>query len=87
SVQTDGKSLAGLTAAQATRAQAIRNGLAPQANYSVNATDDSWSWLATLSWKPVEDVLLYATNSRGTKSQGLNLTTIPAGVSAVVDPE
>jgi iron complex outermembrane receptor protein len=87
SLQTDGRSLAALTPAQATRAQAIRNGLAPPANYSVDAKDDSWSWLATLSWKPVDDVLLYATNSRGTKSQGLNLTTIPAGVSAVVDPE
>ncbi len=87
SQQTDGKSLTGLTTAQATRAQAIRNALNPAANYSVSAKDDSLSWVATLGWKPVEDALLYATYARGTKSQGLNLTTIPAGVNPVIDPE
>ena len=87
SQQTDGKSLTGLTTAQATRAQAIRNALNPAANYSVSAKDDSLSWVATLGWKPVEDSLLYATYARGTKSQGLNLTTIPAGVNPVIDPE
>lgn len=87
SQQTDGKLLVGLTPAQATRAQAIRNSLNPAANYSVEAKDDSLSWLATLGWKPVDDALLYATYSRGSKSQGLNLTTIPAGVNPVIDPE
>ena len=41
----------------------------------------------TLGWKPVDDVLTYATYSRGSKSQGINLTTLPTGISPVVDPE
>lgn len=87
SAQVAGPSFAGLTAAQAARAQAIRNALAPQQSYSVEAKDDSFSWLLTLGWKPADDVLTYATWSRGTKSQGLNLTNVPAGVDPAIDPE
>ena len=77
----------GLTAAQIARVTAIRNALAPIQAFSVDTDDDSVSGLATLGWKPAEDVLLYATYSRGAKSQGLNLTNLPAGVDPVVRPE
>ncbi|MGK6354694.1 TonB-dependent receptor [Sphingomonas sp. DT-207] len=82
-----GQSLAGLTPAQATRAQAIRTSLNPQQSFEVDASDDSFSWLGTLAWKPSEDVLLYATWSRGSKSKGINLTNLPAIASPVVEPE
>ncbi|WP_343527056.1 TonB-dependent receptor [Sphingomonas sp.] len=77
----------GLTAAQIARVTAIRNALTPVQAFSVDADDDSFSGLATLGWKPSEDTLLYATYSRGAKSQGLNLTNLPAGVDPVVRPE
>ncbi|WP_454279957.1 TonB-dependent receptor [Sphingomonas sp. Marseille-Q8236] len=77
----------GLTAAQIARVAAIRNALTPVQAFSVDTDDDSVSGLATLGWKPVEDVLVYATYSRGAKSQGLNLTNLPAGIDPVVRPE
>ena len=77
----------GLTAAQIARVNAIRNALTPIQAFSVDTDDDSVSGLATLGWKPGEDILVYATYSRGAKSQGLNLTNLPAGVDPVVRPE
>ncbi|MEH3159483.1 MAG: TonB-dependent receptor [Sphingomonas taxi] len=77
----------GLTAAQIARVTAIRNALAPIQAFSVDTDDDSVSGLATIGWKPSADTLVYATYSRGAKSQGLNLTTLPAGVDPVVRPE
>jgi iron complex outermembrane recepter protein len=77
----------GLTPAQVARVNAIRNALTPIQSFTVDTSDDSVSGVATLGWKPATDVLVYATYSRGTKSQGLNLTNIPAGISPVVDPE
>jgi iron complex outermembrane receptor protein len=77
----------GLNATQIARVNAIRATLAPVTSFDVDASNDSVSGLATLGWKPSKDVLLYATYSRGSKSQGLNLTTLPAGVSPVIAPE
>jgi iron complex outermembrane receptor protein len=77
----------GLTAAQIARVTAIRNALTPIQAFSVDTDDDSFSGLATLGWKPGEDILIYATYSRGAKSQGLNLTNLPAGIDPVVRPE
>ncbi|WCM27071.1 TonB-dependent receptor [Sphingomonas sp. QA11] len=85
--QVAGLSLAGLTQAQRTAAQALRNQLNPVTAYTAETSDDSLSGLATLSWKATDDVLLYASYSRGNKSGGLNLSNLPAGVSAVVAPE
>ncbi|MEO7168977.1 MAG: TonB-dependent receptor [Sphingomonas sp.] len=85
--QVAGLSLAGLTQAQRTAAQALRNQLNPITAYTAETSDDSLSGLATLSWKVTDDVLLYASYSRGNKSGGLNLSNLPAGVSAVVAPE
>lgn len=77
----------GLTAAQIARVAAIRNALAPIQAFAVDTDDDSVSGLATLGWKPGDDILIYATYSRGAKSQGLNLTNLPVGVDPVVRPE
>jgi len=82
-----GDDLSGLTDAQAAAARALRTRFNPVTNYSVNLTDNSVSGLATLSWKVTDDVMLYGSYSRGNKSGGLNLTTLPPGATAEVKPE
>jgi iron complex outermembrane receptor protein len=82
-----GNDLSALTEAQRTRALAIRNTLNPVASYSTGFTDNSFSGLATLSYKVTPDVLVYASYQRGNKSGGLNLTNIPADISPDVGPE
>jgi len=66
---------------------AIRNQFNPVTAYSTSFTDDSVSLLANLSYKIAPDALIYATYSRGSKSGGLNLTSLPAGVTPDVRPE
>ncbi|MEO7689808.1 MAG: TonB-dependent receptor [Sphingomonas sp.] len=85
--QVAGPSLAGLSPAQQATAQGLRNLLSPNVSYSAETSDKSLSGLATLSWKAGRDVLLYATYARGNKSGGLNLSNLPAGISAVIAPE
>ncbi len=85
--QVSGQSLAGLSAADAATAQAIRDSLNPAVSYSAHLSNDSLSGLATLGWKVAPDVLTYATYSRGAKSGGLNLAQLPAGVGPTVKPE
>lgn len=85
--QVTGQSLAGLSASDAAAAQAIQNALNPAASYEAHLSNNSLSGLATLGWKLAPDVLAYATYSHGTKSGGLNLAQIPAGVPTTVKPE
>lgn len=87
SVRAFAQPTTGLTDVQIARVNAIRNSLGPIQSFNVDTANNSVSGLATLGWKPAQNVLLYATYSRGSKSQGLNLTNIPAGVNPVVDPE
>jgi iron complex outermembrane receptor protein len=84
---TAGANLTTLPPALAAAAQGIRGQFAPLANYEVSFGDDNVSGLATLSYAPTDDVLLYASYSRGAKSGGLNLSTLPAGISPRVAPE
>ncbi|MGE4410781.1 MAG: TonB-dependent receptor [Sphingobium sp.] len=83
----EGDDLSTLTQAQRAAAIALRTSLTPVTGYSTGFTDNSLSGQATMSWKVTPDVLAYATYARGNKSGGLNLTNIPAGVSADVGPE
>ena len=82
-----GADLSQLPTAVAAAAAAIRQAYAPVTSDSVSFSDNSVSGLVTLGYKVTPDALLYATYSRGNKSGGLNLTQLPAGVSAAVDPE
>ncbi|ANI79926.1 TonB-dependent receptor [Sphingobium sp. EP60837] len=82
-----GTDLSTLSAAEAATATAIRNQFNPRTNYSVGLSDDSLSGLATLSWKAAPNVLLYGSYAHGNKSGGLNLTNIPSGAVAEVEPE
>ena len=77
----------GLTPEERVRAIALRNALNPRTAYSLSTKDDSFSGLATLAYNINRDVMVYGSYSRGSKSGGLNLANLPAGVTAEVDPE
>jgi len=82
-----GPSLAGLPPATAAAAQAIRNNFAAPIAISARLSDDALSGTANIAYDFTDNVLGYATYSRGSKSGGLNLVALPAGVSPVVNPE
>ena len=82
-----GIDLSTLPAAQATAARAIRNQFSPVTNYATSFTDNSLSGLINLSYKVAPDALVYGSYSRGSKSGGLNLTALPAGINPEVRPE
>jgi len=75
----------GLTPAQQTTAQTIRNGFAPNFYEKFQHSNMLPGGLATLSYKPIPGILTYATYSHGEKSAGLNFVT--ASVPKVVAPE
>ena len=82
-----GNDLSLLSAADRTTAQGLRDALYPQVRYTTGAKDDSLTGSLNLAYKVTQDVLVYAGYSRGSKSGGLSLGTLPAGVSPVVKPE
>ena len=82
-----GADLSTLPAAAGAAAQAIRNQFNPVLDFTSRLKDDSLSGLATLSYRVAPDALIYASYSRGSKSGGLNLTALPAGVDPNVRPE
>ncbi len=55
--------------------------------YNDHTHNGSVGWLTTLSYKLTPDVFGYATYSRGTKSPGINVVTLPPTVNPIVKPE
>lgn len=84
---TGGPSLAGLSPAQQATALAIRNQFNPVVSYTASLRDEDLAGLVSLSYAFTSNTLLYGSYSRGGKSGGLNLSALPAGVGAEVDPE
>lgn len=82
-----GNDLSLLSPADRAAAQALRDAIYPQKRYTTGLKDDALTGRITLSYKVAPDVLTYATYSRGSKSGGLSLGDLPAGVSPVVKPE
>jgi len=82
-----GNDLSLLSAADRAKAQALRDAIYPEKRYTTGLKDDALTGRLTLSYKAAPDVLVYATYSRGSKSGGLSLGDLPAGVSPVVKPE
>ncbi len=82
-----GADLSTLPQAQAAAALAIRNQFNPVTDYSTAFKDNSLSGLITATWKINPEALVYATYSRGNKSGGLNLTSLPPGIDPNVAPE
>jgi len=82
-----GNDLSPLSAADRAKAQALRDAIYPEKRYTTGLKNDALTGRLTLSYKVAPDVLTYATYSRGSKSGGLSLGDLPAGVSPVVKPE
>lgn len=82
-----GGDLSGLTPTEIATVEAVRKNFFGTQDYVTERTDDSVSGLISLSYAISDDVLAYASYSRGGKSGGLNLTNLPAGVESSVDPE
>ncbi|WP_439570919.1 TonB-dependent receptor [Sphingomonas sp.] len=82
-----GNDLSTLSATDRATALALRNALYPEIRYTVATKDDAVTGSINLAYTPAQDVLLYANYARGSKSGGLSLGTLPAGVSPVVKPE
>jgi len=82
-----GNDLSQLSAADRVKAQALRDAIYPVKRYTTGLNNDALTGRITASWKVAPDVLAYATYSRGSKSGGLSLGDLPAGVSPVVRPE
>ncbi len=89
--QTGGASLAGLPASEVAAINTLRNGLGPPLYYDAHAHNGSLSYIASATYKFTDSILAYATYSRGNKSEGINVTNLPAttvnGVTTLkVDP-
>jgi iron complex outermembrane receptor protein len=63
--------------------QTIKNGVLQNQNYQAVFSDWNFSGDITLSWKPVDDVLAYATFARSFKSGGINLSGLPTRADGV----
>jgi iron complex outermembrane receptor protein len=82
-----GNNLAVLSPADRAAAQALRDALYPEVRYIAKEKDDSLTGQLNIAYKLAEDILVYATYARGSKSGGISLGTLPAGISPVVEPE
>ncbi|WBX84716.1 TonB-dependent receptor [Sphingosinicella microcystinivorans] len=82
-----GNDLSLLSDADRAAAQALRDAIYPEVRYTVKHKNDSLTGQINLAYTVAQDVLAYANYSRGSKSGGLSLGTLPAGVSPVVKPE
>jgi len=82
-----GNDLTRLSAANQVTAQALRDAVYPDISYQTGTKNDALTGQITLSYRPAQDVLTYASYSRGSKSGGLSLGSLPTGVSPVVKPE
>lgn len=63
--------------------QVIKNGVLQNQNYQADFSDWNFSGDITLSWKPIDDVLAYATYARSFKSGGINLNGLPTRADGV----
>ncbi|KQX19269.1 MULTISPECIES: TonB-dependent receptor [unclassified Sphingomonas] len=82
-----GNDLSVLNTADRTAAQKLRDDLYPEVRYTTGLKDDALTGSLNIAYKVAPDVLAYASYARGSKSGGLSLGTLPAGVSSVVKPE
>ncbi|OXE35619.1 MAG: TonB-dependent receptor [Phenylobacterium zucineum] len=82
-VATGGLPLAGPLAGFA----AIRSAFASTSGFHVRSNKAAWGGHLDLSYEVNPDVLTYVSYSKGNRSGGLNLNSLPSGASAIVAPE
>jgi iron complex outermembrane receptor protein len=86
-IQVTGADFSGLPDALQAAALGIRDNFGPERSFATRFTDNSLSGLLSVSYFVTPDTMVYATYSRGSKSGGLNLTSLPTGVDPEVRPE
>ncbi len=68
-------------------AAAVRNTIAPPVSYRAGVDQGAVSGTASLGYQLDEETLVYALYARGVKSGGVNLASLPQGVSPTIHPE
>jgi iron complex outermembrane receptor protein len=82
-----GADLAALPADEAAAALTIRQSLGAPLSYRAGLSNNSLGGQINLSYQITPRILAYATYSRGAKSGGLNLVSLPLAISPVIKPE
>jgi iron complex outermembrane receptor protein len=75
-----------LTGALASLAS-LRTAIAAPASYKATLDQGKPSGMVNLSYQASDNILTYVTYAHGTRSGGINLTQLPAGATATVEPE
>jgi iron complex outermembrane receptor protein len=65
----------------------IRNTISPPMSYTAGVDQGEVSGTASVAYQVDRETLAYALYSRGVKSGGVNLASLPAGVSSTIRPE
>ncbi len=79
--------ISGLSDAIRVPAQAIRDSFGAPTTYTARTHERNVTGQINLAYNFTPDILAYATYARGSKSGGINLTNVPAGISPTVGPE
>ncbi|CAN7228553.1 TonB-dependent receptor [Phenylobacterium sp. LjRoot219] len=66
---------------------ALRAALAVPVSYKAKTDDSDVSGQLNLAYQATDDILAYGNLARGYRSGGINLSQLPAGASATIDPE
>lgn len=74
-----GNDLSLLSPSDQVAAQKLRDAIYPEKRYTTGLKDDALTGQITVAYDVADDVLAYATYSRGSKSGGLSLGDLPAG--------
>jgi len=82
-----GSSIDGLPAKEAATIQTIRNSLGTPLYYKELTHNGALSYLASATYKFTDDIIAYASYSRGNKSAGVNVAQLPSPTDAIVKPE
>jgi iron complex outermembrane recepter protein len=85
--QPYGTPLSALPSAIRGFAGTIRNTIAPSVSYAAEVDQGAVSGTASVAYQIDHQTLAYALYSRGVKSGGINLASLPVGVSPTVPPE
>jgi iron complex outermembrane receptor protein len=65
----------------------LRTAIASPASLKASLKADKLSGQANLSYRPTQDILLYATVARGSRSPGINLVQLPPQASPIISAE
>lgn len=82
-----GNDLSTLSPTDRRTAQGLRDAIYPAIYYRTALKDDALTGQVSLAYRLAPEIMTYASYARGSKSGGLGLGQLPAGISPVVRPE